>query len=367
MNRIRVRTEEDIGYDIAFEHDFNALSCMLEELGYKGRRICIISDTNVYKLYGDELTKVVSDISSDVNSIIFEAGEENKTLDTVKEIYRQLIGFHLDRKDLIIALGGGVVGDVSGYTAATYLRGIDFVQVPTTLLACTDSSIGGKTGVDFDEFKNMVGAFHMPKLVFMNISTLQSLSAREFASGMGEVLKHGLIKDADYYEWLINHFSEINDREPDVLEHMIQRSCEIKRDVVENDPKEQGERALLNFGHTIGHAIEKYMDFSLKHGECVALGMIAACYISYKREQLSTEEFYEIRDMFMPFFLPITLDDDADVKKILEYTKSDKKMQAGKINFILLKDVGKAYIDTTVTDEEMLAGIGQLIINDEGE
>ncbi len=367
MNRIRVRTEEDKGYDIAFEHDFNALPGMLTELGYKKRRICIISDTNVYKLYGDELSKVLSDVSSDVNSIVFEAGEENKTLDTVKDIYRKLIGFHLDRKDLIVALGGGVVGDVSGYAAATYLRGIDFVQVPTTLLACTDSSIGGKTGVDFDEFKNMVGAFHMPKLVYMNLSTLQSLSAREFASGMGEVLKHGLIKDASYYEWLINHFSEINDRELDVLEHMIQRSCEIKRDVVENDPKEQGERALLNFGHTIGHAIEKYMDFSLKHGECVALGMIAACYISYKREQLSTEEFYEIRDMFMPFFLPITLDDDADAKKILEYTKSDKKMQAGRIRFILLKDVGKAYIDTTVTDEEMLAGIGQLIINDEGE
>jgi 3-dehydroquinate synthase len=367
MNRIRVRTEEDKGYDIAFEHDFNALPGMLTELGYKKRRICVISDTNVYKLYGDELSKVLSDVSSDVNSIVFEAGEENKTLDTVKDIYRKLIGFHLDRKDLIVALGGGVVGDVSGYAAATYLRGIDFVQVPTTLLACTDSSIGGKTGVDFDEFKNMVGAFHMPKLVYMNLSTLQSLSAREFASGMGEVLKHGLIKDASYYEWLINHFSEINDRELDVLEHMIQRSCEIKRDVVENDPKEQGERALLNFGHTIGHAIEKYMDFSLKHGECVALGMIAACYISYKREQLSTEEFYEIRDMFMPFFLPITLDDDADAKKILEYTKSDKKMQAGRIRFILLKDVGKAYIDTTVTDEEMLAGIGQLIINDEGE
>ncbi len=367
MNRIRVRTEEDKGYDIAFEHDFNALPGMLTELGYKKRRICVISDTNVYKLYGDELSKVLSDVSSDVNSIVFEAGEENKTLDTVKDIYRRLIGFHLDRKDLIVALGGGVVGDVSGYAAATYLRGIDFVQVPTTLLACTDSSIGGKTGVDFDEFKNMVGAFHMPKLVYMNLSTLQSLSAREFASGMGEVLKHGLIKDASYYEWLINHFSEINDRELDVLEHMIQRSCEIKRDVVENDPKEQGERALLNFGHTIGHAIEKYMDFSLKHGECVALGMIAACYISYKREQLSTEEFYEIRDMFMPFFLPITLDDDADAKKILEYTKSDKKMQAGRIRFILLKDVGKAYIDTTVTDEEMLAGIGQLIINDEGE
>lgn len=364
---LHVNVNNEPGYDIVYEDDFGRLGELLQELGYKDRRLCIISDSNVFPLYGKELEKALSGVSDKVYSIVFDAGEEHKNLDTVKEIYRSLIEYRLDRKDLVIALGGGVVGDVAGYASATYLRGIDFVQIPTTLLACTDSSIGGKTGVDFDEYKNMVGAFHMPRLVYMNLSALQSLSAREFASGMGEVLKHGLIKDAAYYEWLINSFTEINDRELPVLRQMIRRSCEIKKAVVENDPLENGERALLNFGHTIGHAIEKYMDFTLKHGECVALGTIAACYISYMREQLTTEEFYEIRDMFMPFFLPITLPDEADAEKILEYTRSDKKMQAGQIRFILLKDVGRAYIDTTVTDEEMLSGIKQLIINDEGE
>ncbi|MCR5747889.1 MAG: 3-dehydroquinate synthase [Lachnospiraceae bacterium] len=364
---IHVKVNDDAGYDIVFEDDLQRLSDILRELGFSGRRMCIISDSNVFPLYGKDLTECLSLVSNEVSSFVFEAGEEHKTLEVVKDIYKALISYKLDRKDLIVALGGGVVGDVAGFASATYLRGIDFIQVPTTLLSCTDSSIGGKTGVDFDEFKNMVGAFHMPRLVYMNLSALKSLSAREFASGMGEVLKHGLIKDAAYYEWLINHFNEINDRELPVLRKMIKRSCEIKRDIVERDPLEKGERALLNFGHTIGHSIEKYMNFSLKHGECVALGTIAACYISYRREMLTTEEFYEIRDMFMPFFLPITLPDDADADKILQYTKSDKKMQAGKIKFILLKDVGKAYIDTTVSDEEILDGIRQLIINDEGE
>ncbi|MBR1524234.1 MAG: 3-dehydroquinate synthase [Lachnospiraceae bacterium] len=362
MESIFVKTSSDTGYDIMFERDFKALSGAIEKLGFKDRKIVIISDSNVFPLYGEAVIKALEPVTTDVYNIVFAAGEENKNLDTVKEIYKALIEYKADRKDLIIALGGGVVGDMAGYASATYLRGIDFIQVPTTLLSCTDSSIGGKTGVDFDEYKNMVGAFHMPRLVFMNLATLSTLDDREFASGMGEVIKHGLIKDAAYYEWLINNFNEINDRELDTLSHMIKRSCEIKRDVVEQDPTEKGERALLNFGHTIGHAIEKYMDFKLRHGECVALGTIAACYISYKRQMLSTEENYEIRDMFVPFGLPITLPDDTNVEEILKLTKSDKKMDGGRIRFILLKDVGKAYIETGVTDEEIIEGIRQLII-----
>ena len=162
---------------------------------------------------------------------------------------------------MLAALGGGVVGDMTGFAAATYLRGIDFIQIPTTLLAQVDSSIGGKTGVDFDSYKNMVGAFHMPRLVYMNLDTLQTLDARQYYSGFAEIMKHGLIKDAKYYEWLISNMYEICERDPETLLSMIKRSCEIKKAVVENDPTEQGERALLNFGHTIGHAIEKTAAF----------------------------------------------------------------------------------------------------------
>lgn len=364
-DRIFVKTGENKGYEIILKKDFSLLPSMLKELGFHKRRLCIISDDNVYALHGETLKDALKDVSGDIYSVIFKSGEDHKNLDTVREIYKALIGYKLDRKDLILALGGGVVGDMAGFASATYLRGIDFVQIPTTLLSCTDSSIGGKTGVDFDEFKNMVGAFHMPRLVYMNLSTLSTLDDRQFSSGMGEIIKHGLIKDADYYEWIINHFSEIGDREPEIISEMILRSLKIKRDVVEKDPYESGERALLNFGHTIGHAIEKYMNFSLLHGECVALGIIAAACISCKRGMLSTEELYEIRDMFVPFGLPITLPDDSDPESILQLTRSDKKMDNNRIRFILLKKMGKAYIDTTVSDEEILTGIRELIIADE--
>ena len=257
-----------------------------------------------------------------------------------------------------------MVGDTTGFVAATYLRGVDFVQIPTTLLAQVDSSIGGKTGVDFDQYKNMVGAFYMPKLVYMNVSTLKTLDDRQYYSGMGEVLKHGLIKSASFYEWILDNIYEIHDRNLDILEDMVYKSCTYKKIVVEKDPTEKGERAILNFGHTIGHAIEKAKNFELMHGECVALGCIAAAYISWKRELLSKDEFYEIRDMFVPFNLPITIE-DIDPEEIYNLTTSDKKMEGDKIKFILLKKVGKAMIDTTVTKEEIIAGINEIYFTDE--
>ena len=284
----------------------------------------------------------------------------------MKEIYRFLINEKFDRKDLLIALGGGVVGDITGFAAATYLRGIDFIQIPTTLLAQADSSIGGKTGVDFDGFKNMVGAFYMPKLVYMNVSTLKTLDDRQFYSGFAEVMKHGLIKDSLFYEWLLENMYEICDRELDTMLEMVERSCKIKKLVVENDPVEKGDRALLNFGHTIGHAIEKYKNFSLTHGECVALGSIAAAFISWKHNWLSMEEYYEIRDMFVPFNLPISIE-DIDPQEILKLTKSDKKVEGDNIKFILLKKAGKAVIDKMVTDEDILNAISEIHYVEDGE
>ena len=256
------------------------------------------------------------------------------------------------------------MGDVTGYVAATYLRGIRYVQVPTTLLSQADSSIGGKTGVDFDGYKNMVGAFKMPSLVYMNPGALATLEDRQFFSGFAEVMKHGLIRDAAFYEWLIENMYEICERNMDVLQEMLIHSCTIKKYIVEKDPTEQGDRALLNFGHTVGHAIEKAKDFSLLHGECVALGAVAAAYISWKRELLSMEEYYEIRDMFVPFYLPISVD-EIDPEEILRLTKSDKKMESGKIRFVLLKKIGKAVTDNTVTDEELLAAIREINFSEE--
>ena len=248
------------------------------------------------------------------------------------------------------------MGDITGFAAATYLRGIDFVQIPTTLLAQVDSSVGGKTGVDFDQYKNMVGAFYITKLVYMNLSVLKTLDDRQYYAGMGEVMKYGLIKNASFYEWILDNMYEIHERDMDTLEDMVVKSCTYKKLVVEKDPTEKGERAILNFGHTIGHAIEKAKNFELLHGECVALGCVAAAFISWKRELLSMEEYYEIRDMFVPFNLPITID-DIDPDEILRLIASDKKVEGDKIKFILLKKVGKAFIDTSVTKDEIMSGI----------
>lgn len=358
-SRLNILYQKKPCYDIVFSTDFQELLSELQTLNIESRKVCVVTDSHVAALYGEEIMGILKGNCTKNVLYTFEAGEEQKTLATVKEIYAFLIREQFDRKDLLIALGGGVTGDITGFTAATYLRGIDFVQIPTTLLAQADSSIGGKTGVDFDGYKNMVGAFYMPRLVYMNVSVLKTLDDRQFFSGFAEVMKHGLIKDASLYEWLLDRMYEICDRDADTLLEMVERSCKVKKLVVEKDPTEQGERALLNFGHTLGHAIEKYKNFSMTHGECVALGITAAAFISWKHEWLSMDEYYEIRDMLVPFNLPITVE-DVNPEEILKLTKADKKMEGNSIKFILLKKVGKAVIDRTVTDEDILNALAEI-------
>lgn len=361
--RLPVNCNRKFCYDIVFDQSFDGLKEELEPFALSGRKLCIVTDTMVEPLYAKEVQAVLKDVCKEIHIFSFPYGEEHKNLETVQSLYVYLIEHHFDRKDMLVALGGGVVGDLTGFAAATYLRGIGFIQIPTTLLAQVDSSIGGKTGVDFSQYKNMVGAFHMPKLVYMNFGTITSLDERQYFAGMAEVYKSALIKDADLFVWLLDHIYEICDRDMDTVTEMVMRCCNIKKAVVEKDPTEQGDRALLNLGHTVGHAIEKYMNFQMLHGECVALGIVCAAYISWKKELLSMDEYYEIRDMLVPFNLPISLT-DIDPQEILKLTKSDKKMDQGKIKFILLKKVGKAIIDTSVTDEEILAGIKELIFDE---
>ncbi len=349
---IEVKVKGAAAYNIYPEDSFGNLSERMKTLGSENCRVCVVTDSNVEKLYLAEVLNALEGSCKELTSFTIPAGEDHKNLDEIRKLYVHLIESSLDRRDILIALGGGVIGDMTGFAAATYLRGIRFVQVPTTLLSQVDSSIGGKTGVDFDSYKNMVGAFHQPSLVYLNINTLATLDELQFASGMGEVLKHGLIRDAAYYEWCLDHMSEIGERDPDVLLEMVVRSIHIKRAVVQKDPLEKGDRALLNFGHTCGHAIEKLKNFTLAHGECVNLGIVAASYISWKRGNISEEIFYEIRDMSVGFDLPITYD-SLDVEDILAAMKKDKKMIGGKNRLILLKKLGSAYIDESVTDDEI--------------
>ena len=343
-------------YAIYLEPDFQGLGYALADLETKERKICIVADSTTAELYLEPLKAALQGCCARVTSFVFPAGEEHKTLDTVRALYEHLILEKFDRKDLLAALGGGVVGDLTGFAAATYLRGVRFIQVPTTLLSQVDSSIGGKTGVDFDSYKNMVGAFHMPSLVYMNLGTLKSLPERQFASGMGEIIKHGLIQDRDYYEWLSSHEKEVASRNYDALLPMVEGSCRIKRHVVEEDPTEKGIRAWLNFGHTAGHAIEKLKEFSLCHGECVAVGSVAAAWISWKRGYLTREELLEIENVFRRYGLPVRVS-GLEPERILSATKLDKKMEAGKIKFVLLKSIGEAFVARDVEDQELLEAI----------
>ncbi|EOS24295.1 3-dehydroquinate synthase [Lachnospiraceae bacterium 3-1] len=345
-------------YNIELQKDFRLLPEKLKELGYGKNRACIVTETVVEKFYLEEVKSLLSPMFALCTSFVFEEGESNKNTDTVGKLYNHLIQNSFDRKDVLIALGGGVTGDLTGFAAATYLRGIDFVQVPTSLLAQTDSSIGGKTGVDFLQYKNMVGAFYMPKLVYMNISTLKTLPKRQFSSGTAELIKHGFIKDNSYTNLIRSHREAMISQNYETMEEIIYRSCLIKRDVVERDPKEQGERALLNFGHTIGHAIEKLSDFTLYHGECVSLGMVSAGYISLQKGNITQEQLEELKHILSGFGLPITLENfPHSPEDILATTKLDKKMESGKIKFVLLKTLGDAYITKELEDSDLLEGI----------
>ena len=348
-----VKKDGQFCYHIYLEPDFAKLLEAVEPLNIKERKLCIVADSTTAELYGAELKEILKETCTYVSMFVFPAGEVNKTLNTVRDLYEHLILEKFDRKDMLVALGGGVVGDLTGFAAATYLRGIGFIQIPTTLLSQVDSSIGGKTGVDFDAYKNMVGAFHMPRLVYMNLNVLKTLPDRQFACGMGEIIKHGLIQDSDYLEKLSTYQREIREKNYAALLWMVAGSCKVKRHVVEEDPTEQGIRAWLNFGHTIGHSVEKLKDFTLCHGECVAIGCAAAAWMSWKRGLISEKEKEAAEQLLLDYQLPVRVK-GLQPEDIVKTTKLDKKMDAGKVKFVLLKKIGEAFVTRDVEDEELL-------------
>lgn len=348
-----VKKDGQFCYHIYLEPDFAKLPEAVEPLNIKERKLCIVADSTTAELYGAELKEILKETCTYVSMFVFPAGEVNKTLNTVRDLYEHLILEKFDRKDMLVALGGGVVGDLTGFAAATYLRGIGFIQIPTTLLSQVDSSIGGKTGVDFDAYKNMVGAFHMPRLVYMNLNVLKTLPDRQFACGMGEIIKHGLIQDSDYLEKLSKYQREIREKNYAALLWMVAGSCKVKRHVVEEDPTEQGIRAWLNFGHTIGHSVEKLKDFTLCHGECVAIGCAAAAWMSWKRGLISEKEKEAAEQLLLDYQLPVRVK-GLKPEDIVKTTKLDKKMDAGKVKFVLLKKIGEAFVTRDVEDEELL-------------
>lgn len=314
---------------------------------YKGKKIFIITDDNVNKYYGGKISGELKKNDFEVKLLALKPGEETKNFNTLPIVYNELLDFNLTRSDLIIALGGGVIGDLAGFVASTYLRGVDFVQIPTSLLAQVDSSVGGKVAVDLERGKNLVGSFYHPKCVLIDPEVLNTLDNRFFIDGMAEVIKYGCIKDKQFFDYLEK--MENNQQLINNMEVVIHKCCDIKRQVVENDEKDKGERMLLNFGHTLGHAIEQYYNYTkYSHGEGVAIGMYVISKISEEKGLTKKGTSQRIKDILVKYNLPYEL--DVNIEETLEAINLDKKKLGNDLNVIILKEIGNSEIYKTTAE-----------------
>ncbi|NFS28477.1 3-dehydroquinate synthase [Clostridium botulinum] len=312
---------------------------------YKGKKIFILTDENVNYHYGDKVKDLLINNGYDVKKMVLKPGEETKSFNTLPKIYNEFLDFKLTRSDLIITLGGGVIGDIGGFAASTFLRGIDFIQVPTSLLAQVDSSVGGKVAVDLDRGKNLVGSFYHPKVVLIDPDVLITLKDKFFKDGMAEVIKYGCIKDLDFFYKLKEFKSK--DEVLDNIEDIIYTCCNIKRIVVENDEKDKGERMLLNFGHTLGHAIESYYNFNkYTHGEAVGIGMYKIIKMSEEKGITPKGCADEIKDILIQYSLPYDIDIE-NLDEILETISLDKKNINNVLKIVLLDRIGQSFLKST--------------------
>ncbi|MGM0526027.1 MAG: 3-dehydroquinate synthase [Pseudomonadota bacterium] len=320
----------------------------------KNRQICVITNPTVAQYYLHPLLNKLAEH----HVTVFEMpdGEQYKSLSVYSEVMDQLISAGFNRDAAIVALGGGVVGDLAGFVAATFQRGVDFYQIPTTLLAQVDSSVGGKTAVNHPQGKNLIGAFYQPQAVLIDTDCLQTLPERHYKSGLAEVIKYGIIYDNDFFNWLEHHTSELKSRDTDSLVYAIKRSCEIKAEIVALDEREKGVRALLNLGHTFGHAIEAATHYGeWTHGEAVAAGTIIATKLAEVTQQLSASDFRRIYDLMSAFDLP-TKGPQMEWSQWLEYMQRDKKVKDGKLHFILPTSIGSAAVFKDL-DESKIAAV----------
>lgn len=332
-----------------FEYPIYIGSNILNKIGYllNEKRVLIISNPRVYELYGKKLTDALSDCK--IETFLVPEGEKYKTIDTVNSIYDYLIENKFDRGSYIVAMGGGVIGDISGFVASTYMRGIKYVHVPTTLLAQVDSSIGGKVGVNHPRAKNVIGSFYQPQFVYSDIATLGTLEDDEFVNGISEVIKYALIIDINFFEFL-NGLDRKSIRKEETLLQIVTRCAQIKTDIVEKDEKERDLRKILNFGHTIGHALESASGYTLKHGNAVSIGMAVAIDISTRKEILREDDKIKALGMLEKYGLQTTIK-RFDAREILEIMKHDKKISNNKMKFILLNSIGNAVIRDDISLE----------------
>jgi 3-dehydroquinate synthase len=318
----------------------------LKEMGLGGKAV-VITDPTVKGLYGEILKKSLVDSGFEVLLLEVPEGEEQKSLETAGRLYHELTGFYAERTTPVLALGGGVIGDLSGFVAATYMRGVPLIQVPTTLLAQGDSSIGGKVAVNHGQLKNKIGAFYHPKLTISDISTLKTLSPRELSDGLAEITKHGAILDREFFSYLEKNLDRVKALDEPVLEKIVTHSAGIKAGVVEKDELDLGLRNILNYGHTIGHAIETVSELKIWHGEAVAMGMLAEARISNRLGVLDRNEVSRLKEIITRAGLP-TASPHLEKEKLIQAMKHDKKVLQGEIRFALLRKIGEVFISDEV-------------------
>ena len=353
IQRVRVELGER-SYDLLIGGGLLARAGKLLKPLKLGSRGVLITDSNVEPLYASVVQQSLADAGFAVTLISVPAGECSKSLRQANRLFEKLPGLKLDRHSFVVALGGGVVGDLAGFIAASYLRGINFIQIPTTLLAMVDSSIGGKTGVNLPQGKNLVGAFYQPRLVLADTATLASLPERELRAGFAEVIKTGAIYDLEFFTWLEKKYRRVMRLESAAVSHAVRRCCEIKSAVVGADEREGGLRAILNFGHTIGHAMEALRDYTgLLHGEAVAIGMNCAARLSVRRTGLPATEAKRIVKLCKASGLPVCAGDGYDLPALRAAMSIDKKAVAGRLRFVLLERLGKAVVSESVTDRDI--------------
>ncbi|MDA8423706.1 MAG: 3-dehydroquinate synthase [Nitrospiraceae bacterium] len=354
MHIVKVRLG-DRSYDIEIGSSLDRAGERLLELGL-GKKMALITNPAVRKLYGQRLVDGLKQAGFIVMSVEIPDGEQYKNLDWANSIYTALLINSFDRKSALVALGGGVIGDLAGFAAATFMRGVPFIQVPTTLLAMVDSSVGGKTGVNHPMGKNMIGAFYQPKKVLMDLDVLRTLPKEELLSGMAEVIKYGVIRDSSFFEYLDTNRGKILSLDPDALGYIISRSCEIKADVVSADEREGGLRAILNFGHTVGHAIETAENYTMRHGYAVAIGMVYASRLAHKTGLCDQSVPDRVETLIRSYGLPTdlsALSRKPSSAELMATMQIDKKAEGGKVKFVLPKKIGEVAI-TKEWDEQQL-------------
>ncbi len=350
MERLTVNLGER-SYPIIIAEGSLSQGALLRDM-IRGSKVLVITNEVVAPLYLDTLVTALAPLQ--VESLVLPDGEQFKTLDTFNEVMGALLAGHHGRDTTLVALGGGVIGDLTGFAAACYQRGVPFIQVPTTLLAQVDSSVGGKTAVNHPLGKNMIGAFYQPQVVLIDTLCLQTLPEREFAAGLAEVIKYGIIWDADFFDWLEQNLQRLQRLEADALGYAIRRCCEIKAEMVACDEREHGVRALLNLGHTFGHAIEAEMGYgNWLHGEAVAAGTMQACHTALLRGEMTEAEVSRVESLLIKAHLPVQGPAEMTLGHYLPHMLRDKKVLAGKLRLVLPLGIGRAQVVDDVTEQQL--------------